>query len=58
VFATARRVHSMQALGGLPGVELIHLDLCSSDSINAAVAQIVSKAGRIDILVSNEGYKV
>lgn len=42
----------MQSLNTLPGVQLVHMDVCSSDSIHAAVAEVVRKAGRIDVLVS------
>lgn len=41
----------MQGLKGVAGVELLPLDLNSSVSIREAVAQVVSRAGRIDILV-------
>lgn len=41
----------MQGLKGVAGVELIPLDLNSTVSIREAVAQVVSRAGRIDILV-------
>lgn len=42
----------MQGLAALgPNMDLVQLDVCSSDSIKAAVAQIMSKAGRIDVLV-------
>lgn len=45
----------MQSLKTLPGVQLVHMDVCSSDSNQAAVAEVVSKAGRIDVLVNNAG---
>jgi 1-acylglycerone phosphate reductase len=51
VFATARTVESMDGLRSLPRVHLMQLDVCSSDSIKAAVAGVLSKAGRLDILV-------
>lgn len=52
MFASARRLAAMQGLKGVPGVELVPLDLNSSASIREAVAQVVSRAGHIDILVS------
>lgn len=54
VFATARRLEAMQSLKQLPGVELLHLDVCSSDSIKSAVAAVASEAGGIDILVRGQ----
>lgn len=54
VFASARRLAAMQSLTTLPGVQLVRMDVCSSDSIQAAVAEVVSKAGRVDVLVSTE----
>jgi NAD(P)-dependent dehydrogenase (short-subunit alcohol dehydrogenase family) len=51
VFASARRLAAMQELKGVAGVELLPLDLNSSASIRDAVAQVVGRAGRIDILV-------
>lgn len=51
MFASARRLAAMQSLSSIPGVQLMHMDVCSSDSIQAAVAEVVSKAGRIDVLV-------
>jgi NADP-dependent 3-hydroxy acid dehydrogenase YdfG len=51
VFASARRLASMQSVKPLPGVHLVQLDVCSSDSIKAAVAEVVRTAGRVDVLV-------
>ena len=41
----------MQCLKAHAGMELMQLDVCSSDSIQAAVSAVVQKLGRIDILV-------
>lgn len=54
VFASARRLDSIQSLQPLPGVHLVQLDVCSSDSIKAAVAEVSRTAGRIDVLVRIE----
>lgn len=43
----------MQTLKPLPGVQLLQLDVCETESIKQAVAAVVSAAGRIDILVSH-----
>lgn len=42
---------TMQSLSGLPHMHLLQLDVCLSDSIKAAVAQVLQTAGRLDILV-------
>jgi NAD(P)-dependent dehydrogenase (short-subunit alcohol dehydrogenase family) len=54
VFAGARRLES---LDGLPGnVERLSLDVTRRETIDFAVKEIVSQAGRIDVLVNNAGY--
>ncbi|MGH9442651.1 MAG: SDR family oxidoreductase [Thermoanaerobaculia bacterium] len=53
VFATARNRDSMAQLGG---VETLVLDVTRPESIRAAVAEVLSGAGRIDVLVNNAGY--
>lgn len=54
VYATARRV---EAMAGLPelGIETLALDVTSRDSVGAAVATAVERAGHIDVLVNNAG---
>ena len=42
-----------QAIGGLAFP--VHIDITLSDSVNAAVAEVLSRTGRIDILVNNAG---
>ena len=37
-------------------IEIIPLDVDKGDSIKSAVSKIISKAGRIDVLVNNAGY--
>ena len=37
------------------GAEVVELDVTSTDSVEKAVAAVVSKAGRIDVLVNNAG---
>jgi 3-oxoacyl-[acyl-carrier protein] reductase len=42
-----------QSIGGLSFP--VHIDITLSDSVNAAVAEVLSRTGRIDILVNNAG---
>ena len=52
VFGTARKPVG----GNTDGVEMIALDVRDDDSVNACVAEVVRKAGRIDAVVNNAGY--
>jgi short-subunit dehydrogenase len=38
------------------GFEMVRLDISSNESVNACVSSVVSKEGRIDVLVNNAGY--
>ena len=42
-----------QSIGGMAFP--VHIDITLSDSVNAAVAEVLSRTGRIDILVNNAG---
>ena len=42
-----------QSIGG--GSFAIPIDITRSDSVNAAVAEVLSRTGRIDVLVNNAG---
>lgn len=55
VFATARKPEVIENLKQ-EGMETAALDVTSQDSIDACVAEVLSKAGRIDVLVNNAGY--
>jgi len=37
------------------GIEVVELDVTNTESVDRAVAAIVAKAGRIDVLVNNAG---
>lgn len=60
VIAGMRGVHGKNAavakeLAALPNIEVAELDVTSDDSVNNAVKQIISKHGKIDVLVNNAG---
>eukprot|EP00850_Spirogloea_muscicola_P023817 SM000391S15182 [mRNA] locus=s391:29087:31377:+ [translate_table: standard] len=63
VFASARRLAAMEGLQEL-GAELVTLDvtvqvvgvnLCLQDSVTRCVAEVIAKAGHVDILINNAG---
>jgi len=55
VYAGARRLERMRGLEA-GGARLLPLDLTDDASMKAAVARVVSEAGRIDALINNAGY--
>ena len=55
IFATARQPGAMAGLTAL-GLNAVLLDVTRQDSIDQALAQIQSQAGRLDMLVNNAGY--
>lgn len=55
VYATARKDADLQALGKIPNVQAVRLDVTSAEDISAAV-EVVTKAGRgLHGLVNNAG---
>ncbi|MFN4217917.1 MAG: SDR family oxidoreductase [Candidatus Bipolaricaulia bacterium] len=61
VWATMRNLEKAPALKAIIArdqlpIEIAQLDVCDDDSVKSAVAQIVQKSGRIDVLVNNAGY--
>jgi len=54
VYATARRVKRMEELKNF-GIIPLFLDVAKEDSLVACVKQILTEAGRIDILINNAG---
>lgn len=55
VYAAARRLDAMQDIKS-QGANIIYLDLTDSKSIKNCVGEVLSKEGRIDVLVNNAGY--
>jgi NAD(P)-dependent dehydrogenase (short-subunit alcohol dehydrogenase family) len=55
------RVYGTSRRGGQPAqrsFEMIALDVTSDESVDAAVAEVMRRAGRIDVLVNNAGFGV
>jgi len=55
VFATARKLQVIEHLKK-EKMEIAALDVTNQKSIDACVAEVIAKAGRIDVLVNNAGY--
>ena len=55
VYAAGRRVERLKQLGN-KGVTAVQMDLTDSASIEKAVARILQKEQRVDLLVNNAGY--
>lgn len=55
VFGTSRNVASVESI---PAVEIVALDVCSEDSVKACVKAVLSRAGRLDILINNAGHEL
>ena len=51
VFGTYRRPPATRS----PGIEYLACDVTSDESVQAAVGEVLSKAGRVDLLVNNAG---
>jgi len=51
VFGASRRVQGTKS----PGIEYLPCDVTSDESVQAAVGEVLSKGGRIDLLVNNAG---
>jgi len=53
VFGTSRR-----QLGNQEGVEMLQLEISSDESAKSCVADLINKAGRVDVLVNNAGQVI
>ncbi|MCD7900244.1 MAG: SDR family NAD(P)-dependent oxidoreductase [Bacteroides sp.] len=53
VYGAARNIEMIPVL---PGIDPIYIDLTNSDSIEEAIGTVLSKEGRIDILINDAGY--
>ena len=51
VFGTSRRVQTSHA----PGVEMLVMDVRCDESVQTGVAELLQRAGRLDLLVNNAG---
>lgn len=55
VFGTVR---NLSTAAPLPGVTLVEMDVRDNDSVRHAIAGIVGRTGRIDVLVNNAGVNM
>jgi NAD(P)-dependent dehydrogenase (short-subunit alcohol dehydrogenase family) len=58
VFASMRTPGKSVVIDARPEIEQLALDVTSTDSVNAAVAEAVRRAGRLDIVVNNAGVEM
>jgi short-subunit dehydrogenase len=55
VYGAARRMDLLETLVA-KGINIVSLDVTKDDSMQACIESIISKEGRIDVLVNNAGY--
>ena len=58
VFATMRRPGASAAINEVPEIEQLPLDVTVDHSVQAAVAEVIERAGSLDIVVNNAGIEV
>jgi NAD(P)-dependent dehydrogenase (short-subunit alcohol dehydrogenase family) len=58
VAATMRQPDAAGDLAALPGVVVLPLDVTIPESVEAAVADVVTRFGRLDAVVNNAGFAV
>jgi short-subunit dehydrogenase len=54
VFGTSRKPDKAKAAD----FEMLQLDVCSDESVNACVQVLMERAGRMDVLINNAGYYI
>ena len=55
VFGTSRDPTASESI---PAVEMLPLDVRADDSVQACVAAVVNRGGRLDVLINNAGYEL
>jgi len=55
VYGAARRTDKMKDLAQR-GIQTIPMDVTNEDSVNEGISLIISKEGRIDVLINNAGF--
>ena len=58
VFATMRTPGKSAVLNARPDITQLALDVCDSASVEAAVAEAIAAAGRLDVVVNNAGIEL
>ena len=58
VFATMRRPGSSAAVNAVPEIEQLALDVTDDGSVRAAVAEVIARAGDLEIVVNNAGIEI
>jgi len=58
VAATMRRPEDAADLASLPGVTVLPLDVTSPESVDSAIAAVLTRFGRLDAVVNNAGFAV
>ena len=58
VFATMRTPGKSAALAARSDITQLALDVCSTESVNAAVTEAINAAGSLDVVVNNAGIEM
>lgn len=58
VYGTSRRVSAPDGVARDGDVRMIAMDVTCEDSVTAAVALVMAREGRIDVVVNNAGYGI